>query len=124
MPASSLGLSVALFVVMSIGAPVRDASAVPFPGSDQSLRQSPVRPTPGRPHLQQTPSAQKPPAGFEPISEIPPEDRMPAAPMVIAAYAFVMLAFFAYVLSLARRLGAVKQEISRLESELKRSGRT
>jgi CcmD family protein len=73
---------------------------------------------------QPAPSTQKPAEGFEPISEIPPEDRMPAAPMVVTAYAFVILAFFAYVLSLARRLGAVKQEISRLESELKRSGRT
>src|SRR5262245_41843770 len=123
MPASSLGLSVALFVVMSIGSAVREASAMPL---------SPAAAAPRRPHLpltselqlQQTPAAQKPPAGFEPISEIPPEDRMPAAPMVIAAYAFVMLAFFAYLLSLARRLGAVKQEISRLESELKRGGRT
>jgi CcmD family protein len=87
------------------------------------LHQPPALPATGL-QLQQTPSAQKPPEGFEPISEIPPEDRMPAAPMVIAAYAFVMLAFFAYLLSLARRLGAVKQEISRLESELKRSGRT
>ena len=123
MPASSLGLPVALFVVMSIGSPVREARAVPLSAASRMLHQPPALPATGL-QLQQTPSAQKPPEGFEPISEIPPEDRMPAAPMVIAAYAFVMLAFFAYLLSLARRLGAVKQEISRLESELKRSGRT
>ncbi|HEX5107802.1 MAG TPA: hypothetical protein VFV95_05120 [Vicinamibacterales bacterium] len=124
MPAPSLGVSVALFVMMSTGSPVRDASGAAFPAAHQTLPQPSVMRVPGQLRLQQTPSAQKPPDGFEPISEIPPEDRMPAAPMVIAAYAFVMLAFFAYLLSLARRLGAVKQEISRLESELKRSGRT
>src|SRR5262245_26949878 len=122
MPASSLGLSVALFVVMSLGSPAREARAVPSAAS-QTLSQPPVLPASGL-QLQQTPSTQQPKEGFEPISEVPPEDRMPAAPMVMAAYAFVMLAFFAYLLSLARRLGAVKQEISRLESELKRSGRT
>jgi CcmD family protein len=66
---------------------------------------------------------QKPPDGFEPISELPPDERLPAAPMLVAAYAFVVLALFAYLLSLARRLGAVKQEIARLEADLKRSGR-
>jgi hypothetical protein len=61
---------------------------------------------------------------FEPISEVPPEDRMPAAPMVVAAYVFALLAFFIYVFSLVRRLAAVKADIGRLESELKRAGRT
>src|SRR5262245_23623193 len=123
MPASSLGFSVALFVVMSLGSPAREARAVPLPAASQALGQPPVLPA-SELQLQQTPSTQQPKDGFEPISEVPPEDRMPAAPMVMAAYAFVMLAFFAYLLSLARRLSAVKQEISRLESELKRSGRT
>ena len=40
------------------------------------------------------------------------------------AYSFVALALFAYVVSVARRLGSVQQELNRLESELKRSGRT
>lgn len=61
--------------------------------------------------------------GFEPINEIPPEDQMPAAPMVVAAYSVVMIAFFLYVLSLSKRLGAVKQDIARLEAEQKRTGR-
>ena len=67
---------------------------------------------------------QKPPDdGFEPISELPPDERLPAAPMLVAAYAFVALALFAYLLSLGRRLGAVKQEMARLEGDIKRSGR-
>ena len=66
---------------------------------------------------------QKPDDGFEPISELPPDERLPAAPMLVAAYVFVVLALFAYLLSLGRRMGAVKQEIARLETDLKRSGR-
>jgi hypothetical protein len=44
--------------------------------------------------------------------------------MVVAAYIFVLLAFFAYVFSLSRRLSAVKQDMARLETEIKGSRRT
>ena len=57
---------------------------------------------------------------FKPISELPPEEKLPAAPMLVAAYIVVLLAFFGYVLSLARRMRSVTQEIDRLEAELKR----
>jgi hypothetical protein len=69
-------------------------------------------------------SAQEPDDGFEAISELPPDEQLPAAPMVVAAYIFVLVAFFVYVFSLSRRLAAVKQDMSRLESEVKRSTRT
>jgi CcmD family protein len=61
---------------------------------------------------------------FVPIDQLPPQDQLPAAPLLISAYAFVVLALFVYVLSVARRLGGVQQELTRLESELKRGGRT
>lgn len=61
---------------------------------------------------------------FIPIEKLPPQDQLPAAPLLVAAYSFVALALFAYVVSVARRLGSVQQELNRLESELKRSGRT
>jgi CcmD family protein len=57
---------------------------------------------------------------FIPISEIPPEDRLPAAPMLVAAYAFVMLAIFGYVLSLSRRLNAVARDLAKFEAQSKR----
>ena len=57
---------------------------------------------------------------WKPISELPPDEKLPAAPMLVAAYIVVLLAFFAYVLSLARRMRSVTQEIDRLEAELKR----
>jgi CcmD family protein len=65
----------------------------------------------------------EPPDRFRPVDELPPEDRLPAAPLLISAYAFVLLALFAYVLSVARRLTAVQVEVERLEREIKKSGR-
>jgi len=57
---------------------------------------------------------------FKPVSEVPLEDRLPAAPMLVGAYAFVMLAIFAYVISLSRRLNAVARDLAKFESQAKR----
>jgi len=62
--------------------------------------------------------------GFRPLSELPPEEQLPAAPMLVGAYAFVVLALFAYVLSLSRRLRAVANDIVTLEKQVKRSERS
>ena len=59
---------------------------------------------------------------FVPISELPPEEQLPAQPLVIGAYAFAWLALGGYVLSVARRLDGVEREIERLESDTKRPG--
>ena len=59
---------------------------------------------------------------FVPLDELPPQDQLPAAPLLIAAYIFALLALFAYVFSVAKRLGGVSQEVRRLEDELKRRG--
>ena len=61
---------------------------------------------------------------FVPIDELPPQDQLPAAPLLVAAYSFVVLALFVYVLSVARRVGAVQRDLERFGSEQKRSGRT
>ena len=60
---------------------------------------------------------------FIPIDQLPPQDQLPAAPLLIGAYVFVVLALFAYVFSIAKRLTAVQREVERLETDLKRSGR-
>jgi len=65
----------------------------------------------------------EPQGGFVSAETLPQRERMPAAPLLVAAYAFVMLALFGYVISVSRRLTAVKTDIARLESEIKRSGR-
>ena len=67
---------------------------------------------------------QEPTDEFVPISELPPAEQMPSAPLVVAAYAFAWLAIGAYVLSVSRRMTDVQREVSRLEGELKRGNRT
>jgi CcmD family protein len=57
---------------------------------------------------------------FVPITELPPEEQLPAQPLVIGAYAFAWLALGGYVLSVARRLDRVQREIERLETDTKR----
>jgi CcmD family protein len=59
---------------------------------------------------------------FVPIDELPPQDQLPAAPLLVAAYSFVVVALFLYVVSVARRLDRVQRELTRLESDVKRSG--
>jgi CcmD family protein len=49
---------------------------------------------------------------FVPVSELPQAEQLPAAPLLIAAYAFVWVALLAYVWSVRRRLGQVEQELA------------
>jgi CcmD family protein len=71
--------------------------------------------------------AQQPPPEpqdeFVPMSELPPQDQLPSAPLLIAAYAFVWLAIGGYVLSVARRLTSVQREVERLDSDVKKGTR-
>ena len=64
------------------------------------------------------------PDGFEALDQLPPTDPFPAAPLLIAAYTFVIVGVFLYVVSVARRLTAVQREVERLEADVKRAGRT
>ena len=70
--------------------------------------------------------AQQPPQPqdeFVPMSELPPQDQLPAAPLLIGAYAFVWLLLGGYVLSVARRLGSVQRELERLDTDVKKGSR-
>jgi CcmD family protein len=69
-------------------------------------------------YAQQSPPQQQ--DEFVPIDELPPQDQLSAAPLLVAAYSFVVLALFAYVASVARRLTTVQRELERLETDLKR----
>lgn len=71
----------------------------------------------------QPPEPQQP-EEFLPLDELPPEERLAAAPLLIGAYVFVVAVLFLYLYSLARRLTVVQREVERLEADLKRSGRT
>lgn len=74
---------------------------------------------------QTTPSGQQPKQQdeFVPISQLPPQEQMPAAPLLVSAYAVVMIVLFGYVLSVSRRLTSVQREVERLESDVRRSAR-
>jgi CcmD family protein len=58
-----------------------------------------------------------------PVSQLPPQEQMPAAPLLIGAYAFVLVVLFTYVFIVARRLTHVQQELDRLDTSIKQGGR-
>lgn len=49
---------------------------------------------------------------FVPVNELPPEEQLPAARLLIAAYAFVWAAVLTYLWFLWRRLGKVERELA------------
>ena len=62
-------------------------------------------------------AAFQPPSGqseFVPVSQVPAADQLPAAPLVIAAYAFVWVALLLYMWSIWRRLTRVEHDLQAL----------
>ena len=55
---------------------------------------------------------------FKPVTEIPASEQLPSAPLVIAAYAFVWLAFVFYAWTMWRKLGKVEQELQTLSAQI------
>ena len=55
---------------------------------------------------------------FKPVTEVPAGEQMPSAPLVIAAYAFVWLAFTAYAWMMWRKLGKVEQDLHTLGTQI------
>ena len=51
---------------------------------------------------------------FVPIGELPEEDRLPAAPFLVSAYALVWIFAFGYFWMLSRRLSVVERELNDL----------
>jgi len=76
---------------------------------------------------QTTFAAQPPEAAqdeFVPMADIPPEDQLPAAPLLVAAYSAVWALAIGYLWTIWRRLGTVEQEladVSRRVSDRERS---
>jgi CcmD family protein len=58
---------------------------------------------------QQSPS---PPPGFVPAGSIAPKEELPAAPLVIGAYAVAWIAVFGYLWSIWNRLGRVERDLA------------
>jgi len=64
--------------------------------------------------------ALQPPAGqseFRPMSEVPPSEQLPAAPLLITAYVFFLLAVLFYVWTIWRRLNKVEADIRALDQK-------
>lgn len=61
-------------------------------------------------------AAQQPPEAaqeeFVPIDELPPEEKLPAAPFLIAAYSAAWLIVAVYLWSIWRRLQRVERELA------------
>jgi hypothetical protein len=53
----------------------------------------------------------EPQEGFVSIDQLPPGEQLPAAPLLITAYAFALLAFTFYVWTLWRRLRVVERDM-------------
>ena len=67
--------------------------------------------------------AQQPPAGqggFVPADSVPAADQLPAAPLLITAYAFVWVAVMVYVWTIWRRLNKVEAEMRALAQKTAR----
>lgn len=68
--------------------------------------------------LAAAPAFAQPAAGqneFVPVSSLPPAEKMPAAPFLIAAYAFVWVALMFYLWTIWRRLNKVEADMRTLE---------
>ena len=61
----------------------------------------------------QTPSAAQ--EGFRPLSELPPGQQVPAAPLLIGSYAFFLVLMMFYLWTIWRRIGTVEKEMHDLE---------
>ena len=67
--------------------------------------------------------AMQPPKGqseFVPVDAVPAADQLPAAPLLITAYAFVWLAVMFYVWTIWRRMNKVEDEMRALAQKLPR----
>ena len=63
----------------------------------------------------------QPPAGqseFVPIKELPPSEQMPAAPLLITAYAVFLVLVVFYVWTVWRRLNKVDADLHALEQRM------
>lgn len=63
----------------------------------------------------QTPPGQN---EFVPLKELPPQEQIPAVPLVAAAYAVVWIVLIVYVWSLSRRMGKIQHELADLRQRI------
>jgi len=57
----------------------------------------------------------QPQEGFVPLSELPPGQQVPAAPLLVGSYAFFLALMMFYLWTIWRRIGKVEHEMRELE---------
>jgi CcmD family protein len=70
--------------------------------------------------------ALQPPGGqteFVAVNDLPAAEQLPAAPLLVTAYAFVWVALMFYLWTIWRRLGKVEADMRALEQRTARSSR-
>jgi CcmD family protein len=60
---------------------------------------------------------------FVPVKDLPQQEQLPAAPLLISAYAFVWVALLVYVWSVWRRLLKVEREMRDLAARISQPNR-
>jgi CcmD family protein len=64
---------------------------------------------------------QQPPAAtdeFVPVKDLPAQEQLPAAPLLVTAYAFVWLVVLVYVIFLWQRIGRVERDLRSMAHQL------
>jgi CcmD family protein len=76
----------------------------------------------GQQQAPSTPPRTAPPAAqdeYVPLSELPPDEQLPAVPLVFVAYGLIWLAVLVYVITIWRRQAAVQKELDALKRQLR-----
>ena len=72
---------------------------------------------------QAQPQVAAPEQGFVPVTDLPSQEQLPAAPLVMGAYAVAWVAIFLYLWSIWRRLSRVESEIASVSRRIEAGAR-
>ena len=61
--------------------------------------------------------------GFVPVKDLPAQEHLPAAPLVMAAYAVAWVAVFGFIWSVWSRLGRVERDLAEVGRRIEKGAR-